>query len=135
MLSATAEYALRAVLILARADASQPLRAEAIAAATGAPRNYLSKTLHALAKAGIVRSARGPLGGFTLAVPAESLTIAAIADAFSEPPRTRACLLGSGPCNASAPCSAHAKWSGLMRASQDAMARTSIADLLDLSPL
>ncbi|HEX8906653.1 MAG TPA: Rrf2 family transcriptional regulator, partial [Longimicrobiaceae bacterium] len=70
MLSKTAEYALRALLVLARRGArgGAAVRAEEIADAVGAPRNYMSKTLHALAKQGFVASARGPLGGFTLAV-------------------------------------------------------------------
>ena len=54
MLSNTADYALRAILVLARAS-SEPrataLRADEIARAIGAPRNYLATTLNALAKA------------------------------------------------------------------------------------
>ena len=78
MLSATAEHAVRAVLLLARHDGHKALSADAIAAELGAPRNYLAKTLNALAKAGVVHSARGAAGGFTLAVPATELTLARI---------------------------------------------------------
>ena len=53
MLSCTADYALRAILVLARTGSDRPLRADEIADATGAPRNYLAKTLNALAKAGL----------------------------------------------------------------------------------
>ena len=48
MLSCTADYALRAILLLARVGSDRPLRADEIADATGAPRNYLAKTLNAL---------------------------------------------------------------------------------------
>ena len=50
MLSATADHAVRAVLALASRGGRRPLRADEIAAATGAPHNYLGKTLNALAK-------------------------------------------------------------------------------------
>jgi Rrf2 family protein len=133
MLSATADYALRAVLVLARAGAGRRLPAEAIARATGAPRNYLSKTLNALTKAGIVTSARGPLGGFGLAIAPEELSVAQIADAFGDPPRPHNCLLGSRPCNLAEPCAAHGRWSAIGRTAQQALAGTSVADLLSPS--
>ena len=72
MVSRTSQHALRAVLYLARRWSEGPVPVDTIAAALGAPRNYLSKTLNALTKAGVLRSARGPMGGFTLAVPPQS---------------------------------------------------------------
>jgi Rrf2 family protein len=80
VLSHTSDYALRAVLVIAREYQRRPLRADEIAASTGAPRNYLAKTLNALAKAGVLTSARGPQGGFTLAIAPDSLTIAQVID-------------------------------------------------------
>lgn len=128
VLSATAEYALRAVLVLAREG--RRLSADEIARATGAPANYLAKTLNALAKAGVVTSARGPAGGFGLAVQPADLTIARVADAFAEPARPSVCLLGSRPCNPDQPCTAHHRWSGISKLVHDALSNTSIADLL-----
>ena len=84
MLSSTSDYAVRAILALAQADTGRPMRADEIARATGAPANYLAKTLNALGKAGIVTSARGPRGGFTLALPADELTLARIVDCFDD---------------------------------------------------
>src|SRR5689334_16960451 len=124
ILSATAEYALRAVLVLARER--RRLSADEIARATGAPANYLGKTLNALAKTGIVTSARGPAGGFGLALPPEELTIARIADAFPEPSRPSTCLLGARPCNPDDPCGAHHRWSGIARMMYEALENTSV---------
>ena len=84
MISQTSDYALRAVLVLASKQGH--LRADEIADSTGAPRNYLAKTLNALAKAGILRSARGPKGGFYLAVSPASLTIASNTSRSSRAP-------------------------------------------------
>jgi Rrf2 family protein len=130
MLSTTSDYALRAILVLARRHGGRPVRADEIADATGAPRNYLAKTLNALAKAGVVTSARGPLGGFALAVEPEALTLARVVDCFDEPqPRTR-CMLGTGPCDPDHPCAAHHGWTAITAARREPLAKTTIADLL-----
>ena len=140
MLSATAEYALRAILTLARGASADTdvgaMRADAIADAIGAPRNYLAKTLNVLAKAGLLVSTRGPLGGFALAVAPETLTIARIVDLFDEPQRIPICLLGARPCSAAAPCRAHRRWTEITAARRLPFASTTVADLFDeRSPL
>jgi Rrf2 family iron-sulfur cluster assembly transcriptional regulator len=137
VLSNTADYALRAILVLARATRERPgtaLRADEIAEATGAPRNYLAKTLNALAKAKLLASARGPGGGFALAVSPATLTVAAVVDLFDEPRRTPRCLLGAAPCNPAAPCVAHQRWSAITTARREPLASTTIADLLGARP-
>lgn len=135
MLSATADHAVRAVLVLARArrgdgQPRRPLRADEIATATGAPHNYMGKTLNALAKAGIVTSARGPAGGFVLAVAPESLTLAGVVDLFDTPRPHSRCLLGTAPCDPDHPCAAHDCWTAVMRARREPLTTTTIADLL-----
>jgi Rrf2 family iron-sulfur cluster assembly transcriptional regulator len=130
MLSSTSDYALRAILVLARATDERPLRADEIARATGSPANYLAKTLNALAKAGLVTSTRGPFGGFVLAVPPGELTLARIIDCFDEPrPQTR-CLLGNAPCDPRHPCTAHQRWTAVNNTRRAALADTTVADLL-----
>jgi Rrf2 family protein len=130
MLSLTADYALRAVLTLAREANGGAVRSDTIADAIGAPRNYLSKTMNALAKAGIVASTRGPLGGFVLAIDPRDLSVAKIADVFGESRPHPRCLLGSGPCDHTAPCAAHVRWSAVTRVARDTLTATSVADLL-----
>lgn len=129
MLSSTSDYALRAILFLARYEGTAR-RADEIAQATGAPRNYMAKTLNALAKAGIVTSARGPLGGFTLASSPASLTIAQVIDCFDEPRPQRRCLLGAAPCDPANPCRAHGRWTAIKEARRTALSNTTVADLL-----
>jgi Rrf2 family protein len=130
MLSSTSDYALRAILVLAQARDGRPLRADEIARATASPANYLAKTLNALAKAGIVTSARGPLGGFTLAIPAGELTLARIVDCFEESRPHTQCLLGTVPCDPTHPCAAHDRWTAVMATRRAALADVTVADLL-----
>ncbi|HEX6051596.1 MAG TPA: Rrf2 family transcriptional regulator [Gemmatimonadaceae bacterium] len=130
MLTKTADYALRALLVLARRGPGRSLAADAIAEMTGTPRNYTGKTLYALSKAGLVKGTRGPTGGFTLAKPAEEITIAAIADVFAEAPLWPLCLLGAEPCNPERPCPVHHRWTRVVHAAREPLMTTTIADLI-----
>ena len=130
MLSATAEHALRAVLLLARHGTATALSADSIADQLGAPRNYLAKTLNALAKAGVVRSARGAAGGFTLAVPADQLTLEQVMAPFADQSRIPSCMLRNQPCDLHAPCSVHERWNAIVGHAGRRFAETSVAELL-----
>jgi Rrf2 family protein len=130
VLSHTADYALRAILLLARQADGRPLRAEAVADAIGAPRNYLAKTLNALARAGLVASARGPQGGFRLAVAPDALTLGRIVDLFDEPRPHGRCLLGARPCDPARPCAAHERWTAITAARRAPLDGTTVAELL-----
>lgn len=131
MISLTADYALRAMLVLARPETTHALRADEIAHATGAPRNYMAKVLNAIAKAGLITSARGPSGGFTLAVPAADIPLGRVVELFDAVPLNPRCLLGSGPCDPTRPCRAHAAWQAVNGARRSPFLTTTIADLLE----
>lgn len=130
MLSQTAEYALRAVLFLARDGRGYPVTADAIAGALAAPSNYMAKTLNQLAKAGIVAGMRGPTGGFVLLRDPSTLMVADVVGTFDEPSTQPMCMLGGRRCNAVQPCEAHTRWSRLMRSMREPLRTTSVADLL-----
>ena len=129
LLSGTAQYALRAVLHVAAHGAHEPVRVDAIAVALAVPRNYLSKTLHLLARDGVLHSVRGPRGGFQLAVPADQLTLARIAAPFDDV-RTRQCLLGHPVCDARHACPLHDRWEALATELRGFFIGTTVADLL-----
>ncbi len=134
MLSVTSEYALRAALVLAREYGIRHMRADEVADAIGAPRNYLGKTLNALVRAGIATSARGPTGGFQLARSPNEITVSEVIDCFDEPRHNPYCLLGSTPCDSRNPCVAHQKWTAIQMARREPLAMTSLAHLLADAP-
>lgn len=129
MLSQTAEYALRAVLHIAEHGTDRPVPVQEIAEALEVPRNYLSKTLHQLARAGIVTSTFGPGGGFQLAVPPEELTFDAVVAPF-DTAGERHCLLGRATCSDRDACPAHAHWKGIAEQIYEFFATTTVAMLL-----
>jgi len=129
MLSQTAEYALRAALHIAEFGADRPVAVNEIAQALDVPRNYLSKTLHQLARVGVVTSTFGPGGGFQLSAPPDQLTLDTIIAPF-DTAAERHCLLGRARCRDSAPCAAHERWKTIADQIQGFFATTTVADLL-----
>ncbi|MEU6272924.1 Rrf2 family transcriptional regulator [Streptomyces populi] len=75
-ISARADYAVRAALQLAASRAEAPLKAEAIADAQDIPHKFLEGILNDMRRGGLVLSQRGGNGGYRLARPAGSITIA-----------------------------------------------------------
>ena len=130
MLSRTAEYAVRAVIVLAREYGQRAVSADEIASILGAPHNYLSKTLNVLARRGILTGARGPGGGFSLAVAPDVLTVADIVEVFSDANADDArCVLRDSPCDPAHPCGVHGRWTALTRSAREPLLRTVISEL------
>ena len=130
MLSQTAEYALRTVLYLGAAPRDSLLRVSEIAEDLAIPRNYLSKTLHLLARAGVLTSSRGMHGGFRLTKPASKLTLAEVVAPFDGPTGARICLLGRTACSDSDPCPAHGRWKAVSTEVSTFFRETTVGDLL-----
>lgn len=130
MLSRTVEYAVRAVIVLARHYGERLVSADEIASILGAPRNYLSKTLNTLTRRGILTSARGPGGGYALAVAPGELSVADIADVFADvTPVIARCLLADTPCDPTHPCAVHRRWTDITLSAREPLLRTAIAEL------
>ncbi|MCX5403139.1 Rrf2 family transcriptional regulator [Streptomyces sp. NBC_00335] len=75
-ISARADYAVRAALQLAASQDDGPLKAEAIADAQDIPHKFLEGILNDMRRGGLVLSQRGGNGGYWLAKPAQSISIA-----------------------------------------------------------
>ncbi|ANP50901.1 Rrf2 family protein [Streptomyces griseochromogenes] len=75
-ISARADYAVRAALQLAASRDDGPMKAEAIADAQDIPHKFLESILNDMRRGGLVLSQRGGSGGYRLARPAESISIA-----------------------------------------------------------
>lgn len=127
MLPKTAEYALRAIVCLAR-DSSRPESADQVAEVTKIPRRYLHKVLQDLVRAKLVRSQSGPGGGYALARSPEKVTILDVVNAVSELERIRHCPLGLR--SHKRLCPLHAELDRVYAATEAALARVTIMQLL-----
>jgi Rrf2 family protein len=83
--TAKADYAVRAVVELAESSAEAPRKVDDVAKAQGIPLSFLENILTQLRSAGIVRSQRGPEGGYWLAHPAKEVTLADVIRAVEGP--------------------------------------------------
>jgi len=83
-LSARVDYALRAMAELA-AEPEHPRTVDDLATAQGIPAKYLESILGSMRRAGLLRSQRGPDGGFRLARPTASISIADVIRAIDGP--------------------------------------------------
>src|SRR6266545_1346490 len=92
-ISARADYAVRAAVVLAAAG-DGPTKGEAIAQAQSIPLKFLENILGDLRHAGLVRSQRGADGGYWLAKPADEITIAEVIRSVEGP---IANVRGQGP--------------------------------------
>ena len=129
MLSQTAEYALRAAVFIAQQPPGELVGAAPMAATLGIPQNYLAKTLHQLARVGVLRSTRGKSGGFTLGRDPFAISLADVISPFDTMDERPQCLLGRPECSSKNPCPAHGRWQGVARQITEFFQSTSLGDV------
>ena len=83
--TAKADYAVRAVVELAASSQQEPRKVDEVAQAQGIPVSFLENILTQLRSSGIVRSQRGPEGGYWLAHAPDELNLAQIIRAVEGP--------------------------------------------------
>jgi Rrf2 family protein len=83
--TAKADYAVRAVIELAGSSQQAPRKVDTVAQAQAIPVSFLENILTQLRSAGIVRSQRGPEGGYWLARPPQELDLATVIRAVEGP--------------------------------------------------
>ena len=83
--TAKADYAVRAVIELAGSSQDSPRKVDEVAQAQGIPVSFLENILTQLRSSGVVRSQRGPEGGYWLAHPPEEVNLAQVIRAVEGP--------------------------------------------------
>jgi Rrf2 family protein len=83
--TAKADYAVRAIVELAGSSQDSPRKVDEVAQAQSIPVSFLENILTQLRSSGIVRSQRGPEGGYWLAQPPEEVNLAQIIRAVEGP--------------------------------------------------
>lgn len=130
MISITGEYALRAMVYLARNPESWPIPGPRIAEAAGVPRKYLSTILASLVRAGLLEGTRGKSGGFQIAKPIHAISLARIVGPF-EPVHVHrnTCPFGNKICSDRVPCAAHERWKEVNSAFMRFLEETTLQDV------
>ncbi|MGI6567365.1 MAG: RrF2 family transcriptional regulator, partial [Limnochordia bacterium] len=89
--------ALHSMVLIALKD-QEYVNVREIAAATGASEAHLAKVLQRLAKAGLLRSVRGPKGGFALTKAPEDVTMLDVYEVIEGPVTESRCPTGRPAC-------------------------------------
>ena len=130
--STKGRYGVRAMLELAGREAVEPVSIKSIAEAQDLSVDYLEQIFHKLRQAGLVRSVRGPGGGFELARDPKDISIAEIVRALEGPisavwcvgaPANDGCVKADG-------CAVRELWCRLTDSMDEVLSGTALADLL-----
>jgi Rrf2 family protein len=85
MLSHKAKYAIKALLVLARAEEDELVQVNEIAEQQNIPKKFLDLIFFELRRHGLIVSTRGREGGYSLGKPAADISIASIVRAVDGP--------------------------------------------------
>jgi Rrf2 family transcriptional regulator, iron-sulfur cluster assembly transcription factor len=123
------DYAVRAMLHLARHHGGARRKSRDIAADMSIPEKYLPQVLATLVRGGLVESVPGPDGGYVLARDPGAITLLQVLELVEGPLRTRECVLRGGPCRWEDACAVHAPFAAAQDHFVAELAATTFAQL------
>jgi len=137
-LSSQEEYGLRCLLRIGARGDGGTLTIPEISRAEGISPEYVAKLMRILRRGGLVTSARGAAGGYTLARPADQITVGeALYPLGGRLFESDFCDRHSGfesLCTHSIDCSIRSLWQALQTAVDQVLTNTTLKDLLCTEP-
>lgn len=135
MISATARYALRALVNLAGMPEGKSLLGRDLSQVAGIPPNYLSKILWTLGGAGFIGATRGTHGGYRLQRSPQEIHLIDIVELFDRSRTGNGCLLDpEHPCSDATGCAAHDAWKHVKAMYTEFLQTTTLAMLVANAP-
>ena len=111
-LTTKSRYAVTAMLDIAYYDKGSPISLPEIAGRQNISLSYLEQLFSRLKKNGLVKSIKGPGGGYKLSKDANDIVISDVINAVDENVENTACN-GKANCNNSSQCLSHNLWEDL----------------------
>ena len=105
-----ADYAVRAVLYLARLGQSERAATSQVAREQRIPPSFLAKTISQLSVAGLLHTSRGARGGVALARDPKDITLLEVIEAIEGPMALHECLGDGGSCTFDEGCPLRPVW-------------------------
>ena len=131
-LTTKGRYGVRAVLNLAAQNQSHPISISQISKEEDLSPEFLEQIFFKLKKAGVIRSIRGPKGGFVLAWKPSEVTIKSILDAVGESVNPTPCTDdASDPCPREKDCALAPVWNEFNDVIEKHLEGISIKDILE----
>ena len=130
-LSRKCDYALRAVIYLARISQERYGRVSEIAKAKDIPQAFLAQILPQLANRGVVKSQQGAHGGYALARSPDTITFLDVIESVEGPLRLNKCVEGRhDDCSILDGCEMAHVWSQAETQMVDFLRSVTMADML-----
>ncbi len=129
-LTTKGRYAVTAMLDLAIHDAAGPVGLADIAQRQGISLSYLEQLFARLRKRGLVRSVRGPGGGYQLGREADSIAVSDVIWAVDEMVDATRCA-GRENCQGEERCLTHDLWHDLSHQIRDFLSGIDLAELVE----
>jgi len=117
------------VMVELSAETGSVLSAQALADRCGLEVPTVSKVMKMLARSGLVKSFRGPNGGYRAGRSPEAISVADVICAIEGPIAMTECSVHEGLCSVEANCSARDNWRKVSRAVAGALEDISLADM------
>lgn len=131
-LSTKGRYAVMAMVDLASRGPDKPVTLADIAARQEISLSYLEQLFAKLRRGGLVKSVRGPGGGYKLARPSDSVRIAEIILAVDEPIKATRCQdHGKTGCTTQGRCLTHDLWEELGRQIHLYLSAVTVGDVVE----
>ncbi|HKI55100.1 MAG TPA: Rrf2 family transcriptional regulator [Anaerolineales bacterium] len=105
-----ADYAVRAVLHLARVGNAERSATSMIAKEQNIPPSFLAKIISQLSIAGLLHTSRGARGGVTLAREPKDITLLEVVEAIDGPIQLNECVGNEGACTFDENCPIKPVW-------------------------
>lgn len=131
MLTTKSRYAVMAVIEVAANTTGLPMKLAVISANQDIPLNYLEQIFLKLKKADLVKSVKGPGGGYQLNITSDQITIENIIDAVDENLKMTRCSRDKNCRKNGINCQTHDLWKGLGKSIRGYFAGISIADVMN----
>lgn len=128
-LSTKAQYSVRALVSLTLKGGDRPVSIKSLAQCEDISLTYLEQLFVKLRRGEIVRSVRGPGGGYVLARPANQIRIDQIIDTVEETLVPVSCMDDRGSCQCKIQCITHDIWQGLGEQIRTFLASKTLEDL------
>lgn len=128
-LTTKGRYAVTAMLDLALHHGQGPVRLAGISDRQGISLSYLEQLFAHLRRRDLVKSVRGPGGGYHLGRNAEKISVAEVIAAVNEATDTTRCR-GAGDCQEGETCLTHHLWMDLSEQVREFLQGISLADLV-----
>lgn len=105
-----ADYAVRAVLYLAKLGADNRAATSQIAKDQQIPPSFLAKIVSQLSVAGLLQTSRGARGGVSLAKTPDQISLLEVVEAIDGPIMLNECVTNTGACTFGDDCSMRPIW-------------------------